>query len=144
MIEAVEGLGEALVSGRTTAAACRVDEETLDAPGSDFLSASLVKNIAAGALKARAHIGGELDIEWGARDDEVFWLQARPITVTDEPDAFELDNTGVKDDDVVTTCNVGEMLPGAGDAAIHIHQRLRYRLRHAQDDRPCGRREAHG
>jgi phosphohistidine swiveling domain-containing protein len=113
LIEAVEGLGEALVSGRATAAACRVDEKTLEAPDCGFLSASLVRNIAAGALKARTHIGRELDIEWAARGDEVFWLQARPITVTDEPDAFELDNTGVKDDDVVTTYNVGEMLPGA-------------------------------
>ena len=114
LIEAVEGLGEALVSGRATAAACRVDEKTLKAQqGCGLLSEALTRNIAKGALAARKYIGGELDIEWAAKDGEVFWLQARPITVTDEPDAFELDNKGVKDDDVVTTCNVGEMLPGA-------------------------------
>ncbi len=113
LIEAVEGLGEALVSGHATAVACRVDEETLAAPDSGFMSAALVREIAAGALRAKDYFGCELDIEWAVRGSEVFWLQARPITVQDEPDAFELDNTGVKDDDVVTTCNVGEMLPGA-------------------------------
>jgi len=113
LIEAVEGLGEALVSGRVTAAACRVDETTLTAKDCGILSPELVRRIAEGALLAKAHFGRELDIEWAARGDEVFWLQARPITVTDEPDAFELDSRDVRDDDVVTTCNVGEMLPGA-------------------------------
>lgn len=113
LIEAVEGLGEALVSGHAAAASVRVDAQSLTAQGSSFLSAEQVRKIALGAQKARVHFGCELDIEWAAKGTEVFWLQARPITVTDEPDAFELDNTGVKDDDVVTTCNVGEMLPDA-------------------------------
>ncbi len=113
LIEAVEGLGDALVLGHAKAAACRVDARTLLAQDNVFLSAALVRQIAAGALHAKACMGVELDIEWAARGDEVYWLQARPITVQGEPDAFELDNTSVQDDDVVTTCNVGEMLPGA-------------------------------
>ena len=113
LIEAVEGLGEALVSGHAAAASVRVDETTLTSQDSGFLTTEQVHIIAAGALKAKEHFGCELDIEWAAKGDTVFWLQARPITVTDEPDAYELDNTGVKNDDVVTTCNVGEMLPNA-------------------------------
>ena len=113
LIEAVEGLGEALVSGHVEAVACRVDEQTLTAQDNGFLSAALVRQIAAGAQKAKACMDVELDLEWAARGGEVFWLQARPITVQGEPDAFELDNTSVQEDDVVTTCNVGEMLPGA-------------------------------
>jgi pyruvate,water dikinase len=113
LIEAVKGLGEQLVSGQATAQSYRVDPVTQDADCKGFLSPQMIRQIAEGSLKAADAMGLELDMEWAIEDGQLYWLQARPITVNEKIDAFELDNTGVKEDDVLTTCNVGEMLPGA-------------------------------
>ena len=40
-------------------------------------------------------------------------MQARPITTLSEPDLFELDSEVPSPDYVYTTCNIGEILPGA-------------------------------
>ncbi len=109
-VEAVRGLGESLVSGHADAHTYRLN----GAPqGDDLLSAALLAQIEADARRAREAFGLELDMEWAVKDGELYWLQARPITVSDAPDAFELDTQSVADTDVLTTCNVGEMLPGA-------------------------------
>lgn len=109
-VEAVRGLGESLVSGHADAHTYRLD----GAPqGDDLLDAALLAQIEADAQKAREALGTELDMEWAVRDGALYWLQARPITASDAPDAFELDTQSVTDMDVLTTYNVGEMLPGA-------------------------------
>ena len=110
-IEAVEGLGENLVSGRAATHIYRADDKPLQGDG--LLSTALLEQIASDACKAREALGMELDMEWAIRDGTLYWLQARPITVSDMPDPFELDTTQVTDGEVLTTCNVGEMLPGA-------------------------------
>lgn len=117
VIDAVAGLGESLVSGEATP-----DHYELDQHGnivhSDLLGeapmlspqqcAVLFKD----ANKAVQKAGAPLDLEWAIdQRGELFWLQARPIT-TIGSDLNELD-TPVKPDDVVTRCNVGEMMPGA-------------------------------
>ena len=113
LIEATEGLGEALVSGKTRAHAYSVPKDTMRTKGDILLSADLIGRIAAGSLKAGIYFGCEVDTEWAVKDGRLYWLQARPITVTGEPDAFELDFKENRPDDILTTCNVGEMLPGA-------------------------------
>lgn len=113
LLEAVEGLGEQLVSGQAAAQSYRVDLKTLEADNEGFLSTPMISQIASDAVQAADALGRELDMEWAIEDGQLYWLQARPITVNEIIDAFELDNTGVNDDDVLTTCNVGEMLPGA-------------------------------
>ena len=112
-IEAVEGLGENLVSGKTAANEYLICKETFEATEDELLSADMIQEIAAGACHASEKLGFALDTEWAICEGELFWLQARPITVTEEIDAFELDSTCIGENDVVTTCNIGEMMPGA-------------------------------
>jgi pyruvate,water dikinase len=109
-VEAVEGLGENLVSGR---AETHIYREEDGMQGDALLSAELLRELADSARKAREALNAELDMEWAVQDGTLYWLQARPITVADAPDPFELDTRQVSEGDVLTTCNVGEMLPGA-------------------------------
>lgn len=87
-IEAVEGLGEALVSGRSAPVPlAAVDRERLETE----------------ARALERHFGEPLDLEWAlAADGQLFWLQARPIT------------TSVSQSDphlVWSNTNAGELLP---------------------------------
>lgn len=74
--EYVEGRGERLVSGEVTPSffSSRIDnKEIKQAP---FSTHSLISQ----CLKLRTFYGHDLDIEWLAKDNEVFFVQARPIT----------------------------------------------------------------
>jgi pyruvate,water dikinase len=112
LIEAVEGIGESLVSGKRTAHIYRVLDNSSHT-GDSLLDAGMIGRIAAEARRAKEAFGYELDMEWAVKDGCLYWLQARPITVTDNIDAFELDAKDITDSSILTTCNVGEMLPGA-------------------------------
>ena len=112
-IEAAAGVGEGLVSGKVTANEYLVPKKTLEAEGDALLPAKIAAKIAGDAAAAEKKIGVPLDLEWAVADGKLFWLQARPITVTEQIDAFELDSTDVGENDVLTTCNIGEMMPGA-------------------------------
>jgi len=117
VIDAVTGLGEALVSGRATpdhwlvARDGSVLERELqgDEP---ILSDAELTRLADGALRAETRYGAPLDMEWAIdQDGQLRWLQARPITQL-PADPNELDTTP-NPDDVYTWCNIGEMMPGA-------------------------------
>lgn len=112
-IEAVSGLGEQLVSGQAQTHTYQVNKHTLDAAGDSLLNNQLLAQIARGAKMASEQLGMPLDTEWAVCGGRLFWLQARPITVVEEINPFELDSEYIPDDHVLTTCNVGEMLPGA-------------------------------
>lgn len=117
IIDAVVGLGEALVSGEVTP-----DHIELDLAGKirkheivgeePILSADDVGELFRHARDAEAKLGQPLDMEW-AFDEEgaLHWLQARPIT-TLPADLNELD-TPIGPRDVLTTGNISEMMPGA-------------------------------
>ena len=113
LIEAVDGLGEKLVGGTVAARTYSVPKDTLVVDGDAILSVQMARTIAQQAQQASIQLGYPLDAEWAVKDGTLFWLQARPITVTEFADAFELDTKNITDDSVLTTCNVGEMLPGA-------------------------------
>ena len=109
-VEAVEGLGEALVSGRTTPAAWvvprpgdggagSVDEGPLPAAPAKALDLSIA---------IEQHFGTPQDIEWAAVGSDVDIVQARPITVLDEDDGFDT----ALDDHELTTAGIVEMVPG--------------------------------
>ncbi len=116
VIEAVAGLGEELVSGHAEAARYTIsskDSKILDSSGNldtAALSAELLEELRAGSVLAAADWGMPLDLEWAVDSDtgNLHWLQARPITAL----ADSLDSH-VGPDELITRCNIGEMMPGA-------------------------------
>lgn len=119
VIDAVPGLGAALVSGEAEADheewlrgehRWEASEPAGEAP---VLSPTERETIAQQALEAERRAGQPLDLEWAIDGDgTLHWLQARPIT-TLGPDPQALDTPLPRPDDVFTRCNVGEMMPGA-------------------------------
>ncbi|MGE4361907.1 MAG: PEP/pyruvate-binding domain-containing protein [Mycolicibacterium sp.] len=117
VIDAIAGLGEALVDGSASP-----DHVVLNADGSTavrevgtapVLSSDDVAEIRSGALRAARHWGRPLDLEWAIDGTgKLWWLQARPIT-TLPGDLNEMDSPVAGSDHVYTRCNIGEMMPGA-------------------------------
>lgn len=118
IIDAVAGLGEALVSGEATP-----DHYAVSQAGklvrqqivgdSALLTDAQIKEITEQARAAVAHEGHPLDLEWAIDQSGVlFWLQARPVT-TLPSDLNEFDSVLPRPDDVLTISNVSEMMPGA-------------------------------
>jgi pyruvate,water dikinase len=118
VIDAVAGLGEALVSGEATPDHYGVhssgDIVRRQLTGAQaILSDAEIVTIAAQARAAAAHEGQPLDLEWAIdQGGSLYWLQARPIT-TLPADLNEFDTRLPRPDDVLTISNVSEMMPGA-------------------------------
>ncbi len=118
VIDAVAGLGEALVSGEATPDHYGVnragDIVKRQLVGEEaLLSDAQVAEIARQARSAELHEGQPLDLEWAIdATGTLYWLQARPVT-TLPADLNEFDSTLPRPDDVLTISNVSEMMPGA-------------------------------
>jgi phosphohistidine swiveling domain-containing protein len=82
VIEAVEGLGERLVSGAATPERWTVEEDgSVEAPSEGtVLDADRARAIADLARRVEAHLGRPQDIEWAIGGGSLWLLQARPIT----------------------------------------------------------------
>lgn len=92
VIEAVRGLGEALVSGHATPERYRVrtrDRAVLERLGSDgaplppgegLLAAGALEELCAMGARAEADAGTPMDLEWAVEGGRTWLLQARPIT----------------------------------------------------------------
>jgi phosphohistidine swiveling domain-containing protein len=117
VVDAIAGLGEALVSGEQTP-----DHYEYDRAGelvySELLAEQAIlseqqqKQLVHEARQAEKHADDALDMEWAIdTKGDLYWLQARPVT-TMGSDLNELD-TPLNPGDVLTRCNVGEMMPGA-------------------------------
>ncbi|MEU4311140.1 PEP/pyruvate-binding domain-containing protein [Nocardia sp. NPDC024068] len=117
VIDAVNGLGEALVDGTASP-----DHIVLDSQGTPavhevgevpVLSPEEITDIRSAAQRAARHWGRPMDLEWAIdRSGKLWWLQARPIT-TLPGDLNEMDSPLAGADHVYTRCNIGEMMPGA-------------------------------
>jgi pyruvate,water dikinase len=118
VIDAVAGLGEALVDGsrspehivldsRGEVVVHEIDDDEV------VLSPEEIAAIRAGASGAAQHWGRPMDLEWAIdRAGRLWWLQARPVT-TLPGDLGEMDSPPAGKDHVYTRCNIGEMMPGA-------------------------------
>ena len=82
VIEAVEGLGERLVSGAATPERWTVEEDgSIEGPsGSTVLDAERARAIGDLARRVEEHLGRPQDIEWAIGGGSLWLLQARPIT----------------------------------------------------------------
>ena len=117
VVDAVPGLGEALVSGHATPDhwVLRRDASVVESEiqaKAPVLNETERARLLEGALEAEARYGAPLDMEWAIdRSGAVRWLQARPITKLPS-DPNELD-TASDPSHVFTWANIGEMMPGA-------------------------------
>jgi pyruvate,water dikinase len=87
VVNAVRGLGERLVSGQATPDAWTVRGQDVvrhSAP-EGAITAPQALAVAELARRAAAHFGAPQDVEWAIADDQLFLLQARPITALPEP-----------------------------------------------------------
>ena len=122
VIEAVEGLGDKLVSGAAPPERWRVYRSGLGnwechaEDTSVILDAAEAKEIAAQSAGLAEHFRCPLDLEWAIDGDRtLWWLQARPITVVATPPAFGIQRSvdGVDDGPITvwSNWNVRETLP---------------------------------
>ena len=89
VIEAARGLGDAVVSGRTTPERLLVDRASAQVDRAEFRSRgrrhqrlvgdSLASELVRLGMKIEGHFGVPQDIEWAVEDGEPFILQARPL-----------------------------------------------------------------
>jgi pyruvate,water dikinase len=86
VLEAVQGLGEQLVSGEVTPDSYVVDKRDCsvidmhlsgDMP---LLTDELLEELAAHVINIEKFYGFPCDIEWAVKDEAVYILQSRPIT----------------------------------------------------------------
>lgn len=83
LIEVTSGLGQALVDGQVTPEQYRchwTDGRIIDGPDSGILSEDQLKQLTKTALDIQLHFGYPCDIEFAFAQEELFILQARPIT----------------------------------------------------------------
>ncbi len=116
LIECVKGLGEALVSGAESAEQYRVKEGKFERKEGAILSEEEIKELYEAAVLAEKSFGMPMDLEWAIDEKgELKFLQARPITVTEEDEVTinEFDFKEDVTDKTITTCNVREMLSTA-------------------------------
>ena len=82
VIEAVEGLGERLVSGAASPEPWTVEEDgpIVAPPAATVLDAEKARAVGDLATRVEAHLGSPQDIEWAIGGNRLWLLQARPIT----------------------------------------------------------------
>jgi len=116
LVESVRGLGENLVSGADTAMQFRFDRDSLECADliPEDMDKMIISEAAAGVKRAEEIIKTPADCEWAVRGGSLYWLQLRPITTDDDGVSMhEFDGDPLYENAVITSCNVGEMLPGA-------------------------------
>ena len=98
LIEAVEGLGEALVSGHANAKSFRLDRfgEAIQTPLSQGLKPEQIQAIHRLCLKLEKDFKFPVDLEWCLKNDVLYVLQVRPITKDFHPLRYFVDTNLVE------------------------------------------------
>jgi rifampicin phosphotransferase len=118
LINAVEGIGEGLVSGEKDAVQYELFRSGYNIrdqfqKAGALLSEKQLKEILDGAKKAEQHYRLPVDLEWAIDEhDNIHWLQVRPITTLNDVHYNELDTVTGESNDTWTLGNIGEMMPG--------------------------------
>lgn len=112
LIEVVEGLGEQLVSGEITAYSYVINRDN-PVFENNSLKVDTLKKLYQETLEIETNYQKPIDLEFAIVNEEIIWLQARPITTLNDPTIDELDTPFEVEFDTLTNHNVGEMLPGA-------------------------------
>ena len=90
VISAVAGLGDALVSGEVDGQTYRIDRKgtVISEPKENpLLDVEIIKQITTLVHQVGVHFGRPQDIEWAVENNQVYLLQARPITgLAKQPD----------------------------------------------------------
>ncbi len=115
LVEVVPGLGENLVSGAVAAQQYFVKNGQVEQmPENSLLSHQEAIQIADGGRKAQKLFGQPMDMEWAIdENNQIQWLQARPITVEESVNVNEFDCEIDGENNVYTMGNIGEVIPGA-------------------------------
>ncbi|MCH5350904.1 MAG: hypothetical protein J1F39_02920 [Clostridiales bacterium] len=114
LIEAVKGKGEQLVSGAVGAFRYSVSKSEFSYEDNGGPSEKVLKRLyEEGKAIAKAY-GSESDLEWVVDGDgTLYWLQLRPITALNDCDLDEFNPAHSLDNHLLTSRNIGEMMPGA-------------------------------
>jgi len=115
LVEAVPGLGENLVSGKMSAQQYRVRDNSIEEmPANPILSEKEAIELGRLGIEIEKLFGQPMDLEWAIDENgTIQWLQARPITIEESVTMNELDCPIDVSHSVITTSNIGEVMPGA-------------------------------
>jgi len=118
MVNAVTGKGEELVSGKKDAHHYEIFRSGSNlrievGKNGQLLDEKHLKEILDGTLKAENHLKKPVDLEWVIdHEDNLHWLQVRPVTTVNDVHYNELDSVKGQSGDIWTLGNIGEMMPG--------------------------------
>ena len=107
-IEAVDGLGEQLVSGEVTPEAYVLPRSSAHRPSVDPVLDEAVE----AALDLERRFGAPQDVEWAHDGRTLYIVQTRPITTVSERDDGDGFDTKIGEDHAFTTAGIAESLPG--------------------------------
>lgn len=114
LIESVDGLGENLVSGSHSSYRYSIPKDRFSANTDGNLTKNQLRAIYEQGKKISELSGNEVDLEWAVDGNgELYWLQMRPITSLDDTSIDEFDPNTSLDNHLLTSRNIGEMMPGA-------------------------------
>lgn len=125
VVSAIEGLGDALVSGEEDGQSWVVEgEAVLTAPDEPILTADELREVAALAQRAEAKFGTPQDIEWAFDGNGLHILQARPITTPLKAPPAPDETLTIFDNSNIVESYPGMVSPLTYSFAVHVYSRV--------------------
>jgi len=113
MVSVTEGLSEALMAGSDSGEQILLSRNGNILQKGDLLREEEINELFRTARLITDYFGKPMDIEWALdENDQLYCLQARPITTLNGVHLNELDGGLFSDKEVFTRANIGEMMPG--------------------------------